>query len=727
MKLKFNIQGMHCSACSASIERVVRKIEGVIKAEVSLTQETLTVESKADLSTLIIKAVEKAGFKAFPYEAPKQTQVKAVKTRLIFSVILLILLTYVAMHETLKLPFFTLLSKKGNLILFVLTQIILASAVIALNLNFFIRGVRSAFRGAPDMDTLVALGSSASFLYGVYSFILICICLSDGNGDKAITLASNLYVEASAMIVTLVSVGKHLEGLAKQKTESAALGLKKLSPKTATQIVDGKEIASNIENLRVGDVILIKEGETSACDGKVILGKAEFDEASLTGESMPVLKEAGSLVKAGTLCVSGYAQIIVTATSENSEISKIIDYILSAEASKAPVQRLADKIAGIFVPTVILISLLTLAVWLIISKSFSVSINYAISALVISCPCALGLATPVAVTASMGRCAKKGILIKDAEVLEKVGLTKTVLFDKTGTLTEGKPLIEKLFNVDNEDLRAIASIEALSSHPLSTAVTEYYNSSDYLEVLNYQSVTGEGVFGEVNGNLYAIGNYSAVKNFANLSKIELEALPYKNQGKTVLYVGKNNEAIGFLVAVDKIKETSYSAVKLFKELGVKTVIVSGDNASAVALIKNELKVDDAFSEVYPKDKAEIVKKQGERTMFIGDGVNDSPALTVSDVGVTLSSGTDIALSASDVILLNNNLENSAIAVKIGVKTRKIIKQNLFWAFFYNVLGIPIAAGALSFIGITLSPMLASALMSVSSIFVVTNALRLQRL
>ncbi len=730
MKYKFTIKGMSCSACSSSVERVVRKLDGIISADVSLTQELLTVESERDLSENIIKAVKKAGFKAYAYKPfEEKEEVKNGKLNLILSIILLIALMYAKMHEMFNLPFFTLISKRGNPILFVLVQLILTVAVIILNGRFFVKGTKAILNGSPDMDTLVSLGSGAAFIYGVYSFINICIFTTNGNSAEVAKLLNNLYLESSAMILTLVSVGKYLESLAKKKTESATQKLKKLSPKTATVILQGEEKEIAVENLKVGDIIILKEGEIAPSDGVIINGKCEIDEANLTGESMPVLKQVGSQVKASTICISGYAQIEITAVNEDTEISKIIDYILSAEASKAPVQRLADKISGIFVPTVITISIITFIIWFIISKEVSTSISYAISVLVISCPCALGLATPVAVTVAMGRCANKGILIKSAEVLENVGLVKTAFLDKTGTLTEGKPIIDGVFGLNKEELKEIASIEAMSSHPLSTAVTTFVNDKDLYEVENYKSETGKGVLGNVNGNDYIIGNISSVENSMmpkNIKDLSFKAI---NSGKTVLYVSKNGTVIGFLEALDEIKKSSFNAISSFKDIGVKTVIISGDNKKVVTLAKQKLGVDEAHGEVYPNDKAEIVKNysQNGNTMFIGDGVNDSPALTVANVGVSVSNGTDIALSSADIILLNSNIENAVNAVKIGKKTRKIIKQNLFWAFFYNVLGIPLAAGILSQLGIVLSPMIASAFMSVSSIFVVTNALRLQKL
>ena len=729
MKYKYSIKGMSCSACSASVERVVKKLDGITSASVSLTQELLTVESEQDLTKNIIEAVKKAGFKAYPFKLQEETKTpNKEKIKLILSVSLLVILMYVAMHDMFNLPFFTLISKKGNAILFVLTQLILTVAVIGINHKFFIKGTTALLHGSPNMDTLVSLGSGTAFIYGVYTFITICIFTANGN-QEVTKLLNNLYLESSAMILSFVSVGKYLESLAKSKTESATKKLKKLSPKTAIVLIDGNEKEIDITSLKVNDIVILKEGSTAPCDGIIINGKCEINESNLTGESMPVLKEVDSQVKASTLCVSGYAQIKVTAVNEDTEISKIIDYILSTEASKAPVQRLADKISGIFVPTVIAISVITFIVWFIISKQVSVSISYAISVLVVSCPCALGLATPVAVTVATGRCAKYGILIKNAEVLEKVSLVKTAFFDKTGTLTEGKPIISSVYGLNNEELLEIASIEAMSSHPLSTAVTNFVKSNNLFKVEDFKSETGKGVLGKVNGNLYIIGNNLAVENIpikADLKNLALNAL---ENGKTVLYVSKNNQVIGLLEAFDEIKKSSFNAISSFKDIGIKTVIISGDNNKVVNLVKQKLGVDEAYGEISPKDKAEIVKKhnQTSNTMFIGDGVNDSPALIASSIGVSVANGTDIALSASEIILLNSNVENAVNAVKIGKKTRKIIKQNLFWAFIYNLIGIPIAFGAFSSIGIVLSPMIASALMSVSSIFVVTNALRLQKL
>ena len=727
MEYKYKIKGMSCSACSNSIEKVVKRLEGVKTASVSLIEETLIVESELDLSKIIIAKVKKAGFSAQPYADTTEIELN-IKARLLSSIIVLIILMYVAMYDMFGLPIFKSISRQ-NPIVYIALQLILALIVLIINNKFFISGTKAVIHGAPNMDTLVSIGSLSAFVYGVYSFVIIIISKKAGDELTILKNLNNLYIESSAMIVTLVSVGKHLESLAKKRTESASRKLKSLAPKTATKIVGDTKVVVDVSSLSVGDVVFVKEGEISPVDGIIIKGECEVNEASLTGESMPVYKEKGKEVKASTILISGYAEVKVTAISKDTEISKIIDYILSAEASKAPVQRLADKISGIFVPAVIILSAITFIIWFIITKSANDSISYAISVLVVSCPCALGLATPVAVTVATGRCANKGILIKNAEVLENIGLIKTAFFDKTGTLTEGKPVIDKTFNIDNNTLNEIASIENLSNHPLSKAIIEYAESGENLEIVDFVSETGKGVKGTVNGNEYIIGNLSLVKRCEISKEIkELSSLSLK-KGKTVIFVAKNGVVIGFLDAYDKIKESSYSAIKLFKELRVKTVMLSGDNKSAVNLVKEKLEIDEAYAEIHPKDKANIVNsyKNLGLTAFIGDGINDSPALTVADVGVSVVNGTDIAKHFSKVILLNNNLESFANAVKIGQKTRKIIKQNLFWAFFYNLLAIPLAMGAFAFMGLQLTPMFASAMMSISSIFVVTNALRLQKL
>ncbi len=725
MKQKFSIIGMSCAMCAKAVENAVKKVSGVESAVVTLTQNLLIVEGDFS-SQNVIKAVENAGFKAVKFKRKvEHYQDSSVKKRLIPSIIILGVLMYFTMgHHLLKLPTFNFFKGVEGAIYFVSFQLILTLAVIILNRKFFIKGTQAVINKAPNMDTLVSLGSGASFIFGVYALIMIIVGSIIGDKQLVSVYLNNLYFESSAMILTLVTIGKALEDRAKKKTENAVEKLRSLEPKTAVLMKDGVETTIDIKKVKVGDIMVIKQGFSAPCDGVVISGDGEMNEASLTGESMPVYKTVDSEIKTATVLESGYILARVTAVGEDTVFSKIIEYVLSAEATKAPIQRLADKISGIFVPAVVLISIITLIVWLIIGKQFDFSFERAISVLVISCPCALGLATPVAVTVATGKLARHGILVKNAEVLERIGLISTCVSDKTGTITEGKIKVGKVFGINESDLKAVASIESLSSHPLAKAVTEHVNTEPF-EVSDFTSVTGKGVKGKVNGNEYLVGNLSFIPNEIS-NELKAQADLSLNDGKGVLFVSKNGNIIGFFEVYDKVKESSSQAVQELKSLGVKTVILSGDEQKISDRVKLEIGANDAYGGVLPSDKAEIVKKYKQTgvTAFVGDGVNDSPALSVSDIGVSMGSGTDIAVSSSDVIFMSNNLLSLVKAIKIGRKTRRIIKQNLFWAFIYNVIGIPLASGVLYPLGILLNPMIASLFMSLSSLFVVTNALRL---
>ena len=725
MKKKYLVDGMSCSACSSSVERVVKRIKGVENATVNLTAKLLVVEGKFTDSE-VFTAVKKAGFTLSYYtNTTKENPKTDLFKRIIPSIALLLVLMYVAMGEMLKLPYPTFISKTSNAKLFILAQIILALPILILNRKYFINGFKGLFKGSANMDTLVAVGSLCAFLYGTYAFVRVLTTTSQSVTNSFV---NNLYFEASAMIVTVVGFGKYLEGLSKQNTQSVTQKLKKLTPEKATILIDNKESVVDVSSIKVGDILVIKVGDSISADGVIIDGSIEVDESSLTGESMPIYKEKDSLVKTATICVSGYATVKVTATNEDTIFSKIIEYVLNAEASKAPIQRIADKISGIFVPIIMGVSLITLIVWLIIGKGFDFALSMAISVLVVSCPCALGLATPVAITVGIGKCSENGILIKNAEVLENIGLTQTVFMDKTGTITNGKVEIVGNYLINDSDIKKIASIESKNSHPLSYAVVNYAKSTEDYNVENYSYQVGKGVSGVIDDNVYKIGN----KKFVDINSASSDIVSYAEnsvkEGKTPLYVEKNGVVIGLLEAFDKIKQSSFTATNNFNEMQIKTVVLSGDDKLVINSVKNQLKVTEAYGEMLPSEKAEFVKKasQTQKTMFIGDGVNDSPALTVADIGVALSAGTDIAMSSGDIILLKNDISDCVKGIKIGKKTRRIIKQNLFWAFFYNIIGIPIACGALYPLGIVFNPMISSLLMSISSIFVVTNALRIKR-
>ncbi len=728
MKVKFTVLGMSCTACSSAVERAVKKVNGVEDATVSLTQKLLVVEGSFD-NLEVIKAVKSAGFKASLYKEREKLQSdgNGIKKRLIPSIILLVVLMYFSMGSMIGLPLFNFLKGESGAIYFVVIQLVLSTAIIIINRKFFINGFKAVVSLAPNMDTLVALGSGASYLFGIFAFVMIIIGKITQNSQMVLSYLGHLYFDGSAMILTLVTIGKALEERSKIKTESAVEKLRSLAPDDAVVLINDKEEKVSVKDLKVGDVIVIKQGYSAPADAEVIWGEGNMNESSLTGESVPVQKQVGCEIKTATVCESGYLTARVKAVGEDTVFSKIINYVLSAEASKAPVQRLADKISGIFVPTVTVLAVITLIVWLLIGQPFNFAFSRAVSVLVISCPCALGLATPVAVTVATGKSATFGVLIKNAEVLEKIGLVNVVIMDKTGTVTEGKIKVGKTVGLTDLELQEISCIEKLSAHPLANAVVDYVSQSNF-EVSEFLSVTGKGVKGIVNQNSYVIGNKDFIALYDTPPDLKSEAEVSLNQGKSVLFVAKNGVVKGFIEVYDMIKPTSKNAVEEMKNLGVSTVILSGDDVKVSERVKKEVGADEVYGGMLPEEKAQRVKdyQKQNKVMFVGDGVNDSPALTVADVGVSMSSGTDIAVSSSDVILLSNDLNSVVKAIKTGKKAGRIIKQNLFWAFFYNVLGIPIAGGVLYGLGILLSPMIASLLMSVSSLFVVTNALRIYK-
>lgn len=728
MKKKYVVNGMKCAACSASVERVVKKIKGVSKVAVNLNLKLLVIECDETVNDdVVIAAVKKAGFECFAYnKQPKVAEKKqSIAVRLWASVALTLILFYLSMGRMWGIvP--KALYEGNNLIIYISILMALTIPVMILNRAFFISGFKALYNKSPNMDTLVGVASLSAFLFGVFSFVMICIGIYTDNVAYVSAYSKNLYFESSAMILTLVTVGKLLEEKAKSRTESAVSKLRKLAPDTATVIIDGKETVVNVDSLKIGDTVVIKSGDSIPSDGIVISGSAEINESSLTGESVPVSVEVGMDVKTATVCVNGYAHIKVTAIGEDTLFGKIIDYVESAEATKAPIARLADKVSAVFVPVVMGISVITLVVWLLTGNTFDVALSYAISVLVISCPCALGLATPVAITVAMGRCASSGLLIKNAETLENVSLVKTVVFDKTGTVTQGKIQVVATENLSEYDLKAVSSIEKMSSHSLGLAVCEYVSGN--LAVSDFASVTGKGVIGTVDGNEYRIGNADFVNEYVTEKICDAKTEEYLKNGKTVLFIGKNKKYIGFIAVSDKLKDDSENAVKMLNLADIKTVLLSGDNVAVTESVRKTIGASECYGGVLPEEKAEKVKeyKLSGKVMFVGDGVNDSPALTVADVGVAMGEGTDIAVTSADVVLLNDMPSKLYELITVGKKTRRIIKQNLFWAFFYNVLMIPVAAGVFAFAGLSLSPMIAAACMSLSSIMVVTNALRLSK-
>lgn len=723
MKKKYLVNGMSCSACSASVERVVKKVNGVSSAVVNLTMKLLVVDGENFKDADVLLAIKKAGFKGEILSLNNESKEKnsMLFTRLIPSLILALIFFYILMGENLYLPYPKIISKTVNPVLFSSFQLLLAILCIIINNKFFINGVKAIFKGSMNMDTLISFGSSTAFIYSAYIFVLILI---NNNAIETFSLVNDLRFESVIMILTLITIGKTIEDLSKRKTQKAVNDLKKLAPTTAT-IFDGSiEREISIKELKVGDIVVIKNGASIPCDCKIIYGECEVNESSLTGESLPIYKGINDTLKTATVLTNGYVKARVEAVNEDTIFSKIIDSVINAQSTKIPMQRLADKISGIFVPFVLSISLITFLIWFLISKDVNFSLNFAISVLVVSCPCALGLATPVAITVATGKCAKNGILMKNAEVLENISLVKNVFLDKTGTITTGKIKVDSVIGLNEEEKRRIACLEKMTNHLISTAIVDSFPFTENIEITNFQYKIGSGVLGEINGDRYYVGK----ERLDNLNESLLNrANDFINEGKTVVYCHKNDKLIGIISLVDEINKSSFSLVNELKNLGIKTIILSGDSDSVCKNIQKSLKVDYAFGNCLPEDKAKIIQnfKNEDKSMFIGDGVNDSVALSTADIGVALSSGTDMAVDFSDVVLLKNDLTDVTKSIKIGKKTRRIIKQNLFWAFFYNVLAIPLACGVLYYpLGLTLNPIVSAFCMSLSSIFVILNALRL---
>lgn len=722
MQKKFTVEGMSCSACSASVERAVGRLEGVKSASVDLLSKTLICDFDEKIidDGRIILAVSKAGFSATLKKEEETSSPSGIKG-LIASLLLLLLLMYISMGHMLSLPELPFLKEA---LPFALSQFIITIPIIIINRRFFIKGTKALLHGSPNMDTLVSLGSLAGELYGIFAIIMII------SGNDA--YRHNLYFESSAMILTLVSLGKFFESRSKDKTGEALRGLERLAPEKATVIREGEEKEILTSEIEVGDIVVVKPGGRVAVDGVIVEGRAFFDTSALTGESLPVEKGEGDEIASTSLSLDGSVRIKATSVGKDTTLSKIIDLIEEAGATKAPIARLADKISGVFVPTVIALSLLTLAVWLIIGKGFEFSLSRALSVLVISCPCALGLATPVAITVAVGKLGSEGILVKSASFAESIAKVKTVVFDKTGTVTEGKMILTDIYFegvTEGFFLSLIKALEAPSSHPLAEAVLEYTEKEKPLVIEGFKSVSGRGVEGIYDGKRVLGGSLRFMKECGvELGGLEERAKVFSENGKTASFFALDGKALGVVGISDKVKDDAEKAISGLKALGVKTVLLTGDNASTARAVGDAVGVDEVIAEVLPEDKERVVREYSKKgiTVMVGDGINDSPALVAADVGIAIGSGTDIAIDASDVILMSKGLSGVLRTVTYSKSVFKNIKENLFWAFFYNTLGIPLAAGVFYFAGILLSPMLAAAAMSFSSVFVVTNALRLYK-
>lgn len=759
---RYEVRGMTCAACQNAVTRAVEKLDGVDKANVNLMTNSMDVSydpAKVN-ADLISDSVAKAGYEASPEKKGKEKQgqtkegkrkeksifeedAENLKRRLQISIPFLAILMYVAMSSMGGWPIPAWMEGRSGASNFALTQLLLALPVLITNRSFFSRGFKSLFRGTPNMDALIAIGSAASFGYGVFALFRINYGLGYGDMGLVDSYRTQLYFEGSAMILTLISLGKYMEVKSKIKTTSSLQKLMDLQPDTARVLVDGKETMVPIEEVQVGDIISIKPGERVPLDGEIVQGQSSIDESAITGESIPVYKKAGDKVVGATMNKSGAFYFKTQAVGEDTTLSQIIKLVKDANASKAPIQSLADKIAGIFVPTVILIAIAVFIGWKVSGQSFEFAFRLAISVLVISCPCALGLATPVVLMVATGMGAENGLLIKSGEALESLPKAKTVVLDKTGTITEGKPFVTDLILQDpdweaDQALQVAYSLEQYSEQPLAEALVEAAEKIGLAPLLvdDFKPVTGRGIQGKVtiyeNPSPVLVGSLAFMEeNGVKVGKIQDRADSLARQGKTPIYLAVDGEIKALLAASDRVKESSRQAIQALHDRGLKTVMLTGDKKETAQTIAKEVGIDDFVAEVLPQDKEAIVRKlqgDGDQSLvMVGDGINDAPALTRADVGVAIGAGTDIAIDSADLVLVKSSLQDLAAAYDLASRSMRKIKQNYFWAFFYNVICIPLAAGALyPAYGITLNPMISAAAMSLSSIFVVTNALTLYR-
>lgn len=736
MILKFSVTGMTCAACSARVEKVAGNTSGVKKAEVNLLAGKLTVDAEdASVADAVIEAISNAGYGASlsgekkPANENKSNNLRDMKRRIILSGALLVVLMYFTMGHMVGVPMPHWYHGEENALTAALLQFLLTLPVVYLNRVYYMRGFKALWQRSPNMDSLIAVGSGASLVYGVFALFRISYSMGHNDWDTVKLYSENLYFESAAMILTLITLGKFLEARAKGKTGDAIRKLMDLSPKTATVRYGDETKEIPVDAVKIGDVVVVRSGGSIPVDGVVLVGRGAVDQSALTGESVPVDKGVGDHVSAATINTEGYLEIRTEKTGEDTTLAQIIRMVEEAGGSKAPIARLADKIAGIFVPTVMLIATVAFIVWLAIGQTFEFALTTAIAVLVISCPCALGLATPVAIMVGTGRGAGMGVLFKNAEALENLHNIDTVVLDKTGTLTVGKPAVTDVLSVSvaEEKLLSIAaSLEARSEHLFAKAIMRYIGDIEYTPADNFETLPGRGVCGTVDGVKYYGGNKHLMDDLG-ISVPDYTML--SEQGKTPLYFASDDRFLGVIAAADVMKENSTSAVAAMHNMHLKVVMLTGDNNQTAKAIAEGVNIDEIISDVLPADKALAVEKlqeNGAKVLMVGDGINDAPALVTADVGMAIGAGTDVAIESADIVLMNNSLLDVCRAIELSKATIRNIRQNLFWAFFYNCLGIPIAAGLLyPLFQIQLSPMLGAAAMSFSSVFVVTNALRLR--
>ena len=739
---QYNVTGMSCAACSARVEKAVSAVPGVEACSVSLLTNSMGVEGTADARS-IIAAVEAAGYGASEKGAEKNNpsadedaladrETPVLKRRLLASLGFLLLLMYISMGHMMwgwPLPRFL----DGNHVAMGLAQMLLAIIVMVINQKFFVSGFKGLIHRAPNMDTLVALGSGASFVYSTYALFRMTWAQVEGGSDAAMMWMDEFYFESAAMILTLITVGKMLEARSKGKTTDALKGLMKIAPKTATLIVNGQEKTVPIETVKKGDVFVVRPGENIPVDGVVLEGSSAVDESALTGESIPVDKQPGDMVSAATVNQVGFIRCEATRVGEDTTLSQIIRMVSDAAATKAPIAKIADKVSGVFVPVVITIALVTTLVWLLLGREVGFALARGISVLVISCPCALGLATPVAIMVGNGVGAKQGILFKTAAALEETGRIDTVVLDKTGTITAGKPKVTDLIPAEGTDetalLKAAAALELRSEHPLAVAVMEYAGEKGITpeEVKDFTALPGNGLTAKLGGRELVGGSGSFMKKRVKISQALLDQSDaLAEQGKTPLFFACDGKLLGIIAVADVLKPDSAQAIRELKNLGIQVMMLTGDNERTANAIGSSAGVDTVIAGVLPDGKESVIREVGEfgKVAMVGDGINDAPALTRADIGIAIGAGADIAVDAADVVLMHGSLLDVAAAIRLSRATLRNIHENLFWAFFYNAVCIPVAAGAFVRAGLTLNPMLGAAAMSLSSFCVVTNALRL---
>lgn len=731
MKQKFSIIGMSCAACVSHVNKAVVHLKGVNNVDVNLLSNSMVVDYDETVVNIndIINAVSDAGYGAKIYEkVNNNAALKKDLHKLIIAFILLILLMYVSMGHMIGLPLPPFLTGHMNALWYALTQLVITIPVLIIYRKYFISGYKKLFKLAPNMDSLIAISATASMVYGIFAIVMISIGLVNSNMELVSEYHRNLYFESAAMILTLVSFGKYLEQLSKRKTTQAISKLMDLAPKKALILKGDKEVEVPVEEVKVDDLVVVKKGFAVPVDGVIVEGNAAIDEANITGESMPAQKGVNQVVYTSTTINSGYIIIKATKVGEDTSIANIIKLVEASSNSKAPISQLADKIASIFVPIVMAISLLSFVISIIASRDFNLSFNFAISVLVIACPCSLGLATPVAIMVGTGVGASNGLLIKNAEILEKSHLIKTIVFDKTGTLTNGKPTVTDFINIDSDNdlLSIIYSMENRSEHPLASAITNYANgtSAKIIDITDFKAIEGQGIEAKFNKDTYYIGNASNVKIDEQKQK-KLEQL--SKEGKTSLIVTKNNKLVAIIALKDEIKKNSVLAIHELHKMGIRTVMLTGDNKITAQTIADEVEISEVIAEVLPIDKQNVIKslKHDNKHLvaMVGDGVNDALALTTADLGISLKGGSDIALETSDIVLLRNDLLDVVNVINLSKRVLRTIKGNLFWAFFYNSIGIVLASGLLYPLWqIKLNPMIGSLAMSLSSVFVVLNAL-----